>query len=250
MRVEQLLSETARRSGDEPAIVSGAKSHSYAEIDRKSDRLAAAFASQCVRRGDSVGAFLDDVHAAVVTAFAVIKAGAAFCPVDPATSGDDLAAILAASRAVGIVTEGRLASTAALALCSVPAVKLVVLVGGDRSAASDGCLSFEEAVTRFVGVRSRPEGEGHDPALIVCEAGPDGGAVTTAYTHDDLVAASADGDAAIAGTPPISTHAGFCRLLGAIRAGAPYIVGSRTLSPGPWFGLRASDRLLRPAFAR
>ncbi len=59
----------------------------YAELDRRSDELAAALVRRGVRRGDLVGLVVDRTPAGVGALWAVLKAGAAYVPLDPAHPG-------------------------------------------------------------------------------------------------------------------------------------------------------------------
>ena len=54
MRVEQFLTDSAKRFGDKIALVAGAKRLSFGELDAMSDRLACVLARQGVQRGDRV----------------------------------------------------------------------------------------------------------------------------------------------------------------------------------------------------
>lgn len=241
MRAEQLLSESAERLRDKPAIVAAGRSQSYADLDTRSDRLAREIAARGVRHGDRVAVFLDDAHAAAVSAFAVFKAGAVLCPIDPALQPEDLSAILTECRAVGIVTEARLASAAALALCKVAAVRLVVLVGGERSAAQHGCISFEDAVARPFGAPARAAGGG-EAAIVFRSGWTDQKFGAVPLGHGELVAAaSAEPHGAAVVEAPMWTGAGLCRLVGAIAAGVTLDLGSRMSARAAPFGADGRD---------
>ncbi|MFD1355609.1 non-ribosomal peptide synthetase [Methylorubrum suomiense] len=56
---------------------------SYAELDRGSDAVAARLAAAGVRRGDRVGVFLGRGTAMVLGLLGIVKAGAAYVPLDP-----------------------------------------------------------------------------------------------------------------------------------------------------------------------
>ncbi|WP_030437892.1 non-ribosomal peptide synthetase [Actinoplanes subtropicus] len=72
----------ARRSPGAVAILDGARSLSYADLDRNSDRLAGRLAGIGVRRGDHVGVLLPRGAELIVALLAVWKAGAAYVPVN------------------------------------------------------------------------------------------------------------------------------------------------------------------------
>jgi acyl-CoA synthetase (AMP-forming)/AMP-acid ligase II len=251
MRVEQLLSSSAARFGHKTAVVAGRAAHSYAELDRKSDRLAAALTGRGVKRGDRIAAYLDTSFAAVVTAFGVLKAGAALCPVETAIRAEAFAGFLNESGAAGIVTEARLASKAAAALCDAPAVKLVVLVGGDRTAAAGSCLSFEDVVGRLGGAAPAPAGGDADPAIVLNAAGIDRRGGIEEISHADVIAESliaAGGDAMPTAPSSIASRAGLCRLVAEIGAGATVVLSGPTATRAPLFA-RADFADIRLAIA-
>lgn len=60
------LRDTAARFGDKPALITGAHSHSFADMDGYSDRLACALQRIGVRRGDRVAVMEAIGEAAVI----------------------------------------------------------------------------------------------------------------------------------------------------------------------------------------
>ena len=230
MRVEQLLSDSAVRFGEKAAIVAERRRHSYSELDAKSDRLAAALTSRGVKAGDRFAVFMDDSFAAIVTAFAVLKAGAVVSPVDPSIDAAGLAPLLHRLHAVGIATEARLASTAAEALADAPGVKLVVLAGGDRAASHGTCISYEDIVGRAGAIDKRPAAGSSEDAAVVLQGGLGKPGEALVLTHGDLVAAAAAADTprdeVVLAAVPISSHYGLYQLLTGIRVGATQILES------------------------
>src|SRR5689334_4773781 len=104
MRVEHFLTESARRSPDKTALIAGGTRMSFAELDRASDAVARALVARGIRRGDRVVIFLDNCWEAVVSIFAVLKAGAVFSTINATTKADKLAFVLGNCRASGIIT--------------------------------------------------------------------------------------------------------------------------------------------------
>ena len=227
MRVEQFLNESATRFGKMPAIVVAGRQHSYAELARGSDRVAAALRNRGIQRGDRVALFMDDSFAAVVSAFAVLKAGAVATPIEARADVEMLACILSRTRPVAIVTEARLASVAAAAMATVGGIRLVLLCGGDRSTASNSCLVFEEVI---VGIGPGPcverAGPASDPALLLHAVGADGEPCEAILTHAEVIAAAAvaspnHGSRRLSS---ILSHHGLCQLLAAFRTGATLVL--------------------------
>ncbi len=240
MRIEDYLKESAMRHGAGAAVLGARGYHTYAELELKAARLAAALQARGVIRGDRVMLYMDDGWEAVVSIFAVLKAGGVVIPVQPSTSEDDLVAALHRNRPAAIVTEARLASTLAATLAAASSLKLLVLARGERTHLGDSCLSFEEVVNRI----SRPphvdhSGEDTDPAIVLSGK--------TALTHRCIVEETAveeiSGDTVA--IPPLALRDGFCRLFAAIRAGLTLVVPSpgdaAAGSRGILAGLTATD---------
>ena len=71
MRVEQFLRESAARSARKTALIAGKQRLTFADVDRMSDRLAAALLSRGIARGDRVVVFMENSWEAVVAIFAI-----------------------------------------------------------------------------------------------------------------------------------------------------------------------------------
>lgn len=220
MRVEQFLSDSAMRLGKQPAIVAEGREHSYAELARSSNRVAAALAARGIRRGDRVALFLDDSFEAVVSVFAALKAGAVATPIDAGTDAETLARTLVRTGAVALVTEARLGSVAAIAMAAARSIRLVLLCGGDRSTASASCLIFEDVAG---GIGPGPElkraGPASDLALLLPWAGADGVPGESGLTHAEVIAAAGTAKPAVRTLRSLLSYHGLCQLFGAMRAG-------------------------------
>jgi amino acid adenylation domain-containing protein len=109
------LEASAARWGDRTAVVdpSGA-TLTYAELDRQASALAAFLSARGLTLGDRVGLALPKSAASVVSMFGIMKAGAAYVPVDatgPIERGRTILAdcqvraIIAAPRTIGMTPE-------------------------------------------------------------------------------------------------------------------------------------------------
>jgi amino acid adenylation domain-containing protein len=80
----EYLDASAARWPDRPAVIEpDGRQLTYADLARQSDALAAFLASRGVMRGDRVGMCVPKSLEAVVAIFGIMKAGAAYVPVDP-----------------------------------------------------------------------------------------------------------------------------------------------------------------------
>jgi amino acid adenylation domain-containing protein len=80
--IHELLRVAARRRGEAIAVVDGDRELTYAELEDRSSRLAAAMADRGVAPGDRVGLLLEKSLEAVIAIYATLKAGAAYVPLD------------------------------------------------------------------------------------------------------------------------------------------------------------------------
>jgi long-chain acyl-CoA synthetase len=231
MRAEQLLRNSAALRGEAAAIVAGRVAYSFAAIDAKSDRLAAALAARGLGPGDCVCVYLDPGLPAVVAAFAAWKLGGIFCPIDVVAESAGFDSLLAERRADCLVTEARYALRIAAALTEASAVKVVVLAGA-RRAVQGNCVSFEEALASG-GDAPAPVEDSEGIAMII-------GAAGLAFSHADLLAGLPEGDPDPSPSPiSLATFGGIARLLASIGAGAVQIVDPSGAGRSP--GLSTAD---------
>ncbi|MET9596220.1 amino acid adenylation domain-containing protein [Streptomyces sp. NPDC006459] len=96
----------AARTPDAPALDGPEGVVTYAELDRRSDAVAAGLARRGVGREDLVGLVVDRTSAGVCALWGILKAGAAYVPLDPGHPGARIAEILGGA-AVALSLTGR-----------------------------------------------------------------------------------------------------------------------------------------------
>ncbi|RZU53338.1 amino acid adenylation domain-containing protein [Krasilnikovia cinnamomea] len=89
------FSAQARRRPEQTAVVAGTDRLDYATLDRRSGRLAQALVEHGVRPGHTVGLRCGLTTDLLVGIFGILKAGAAYLPLDPALPRERLAAMVA-----------------------------------------------------------------------------------------------------------------------------------------------------------
>jgi long-chain acyl-CoA synthetase len=82
LNLASLLTESAERSPDAPAIRLGEVELSYAELDDRSARLAALLREKGVEQGDRIGVMLPNVPEFPVAYYGVLRAGAIVVPMN------------------------------------------------------------------------------------------------------------------------------------------------------------------------
>ena len=102
--VHEHFQEQAARTPDAPAVAWNGRHLTYREVDRDADRLAAVLRAEGCS-GAVVGIMLDRSFDMVTAVLAVLKAGAAYLPLDPAYPAQRLAYMLRDSGARVLLTE-------------------------------------------------------------------------------------------------------------------------------------------------
>ncbi len=248
MRVEDFLRESARRFAAKTALVAGRRRLTFAELDDMSDRMAAALAAHGIAPGDRVLVFMDNLWETAVSIFAVLKAGAVFCPINPLAKADDLAYVANDCRAAGLVTQSRLAAAAAKAMAEAPSLRLTVIAGCQGSSEIEGIMRFEDAIAGNA-PPVKIAGNAFDPAMLAYSSAAMGLARGTAIIHDKVAAAAASIAARLGSTAddvilcalPIAFDDGLYQLLTATKIGATLVLAEPSASPRTIFGLVAEE---------
>ncbi len=104
--IHGLFEEQARLRPGAPAVV-GAEDVTYAELDRRANRLAARLIEAGVRPDERVGLCAERSANLIAALLGILKAGGAYVPLDPSYPAERLAGMLADSEArIVIVQEG------------------------------------------------------------------------------------------------------------------------------------------------
>ncbi|HEX2091996.1 MAG TPA: amino acid adenylation domain-containing protein, partial [Longimicrobiaceae bacterium] len=151
------IAEQARRAPDAVALRFRDESLTYAELERRTDRLARHLRGRGVGRETVVGIYLDGAIDQVVSALAVHRAGGAFLPLDPGYPRDRLRYMLEDSGArVLLARAGQ---------------------GCDLAAPGAGVVRLEDAEAGDATGGSTPPGDGPGPqdlAYIIYTSGSTG----------------------------------------------------------------------------
>ena len=233
MRFEQFLRESAKRFPDKTALVAGARRLTYSQLDDLSDELAQGLVDRGVSRGDRVVLFLDNSPEAVVSIFAVLKAGAVFCPVNPSTKADKLAYILNNCRARALITQQKTVSAAADAVLAAPSVSLTVVADGETAPSNPGFAHWSDVLTApsFKLLNGAP-GIVIDLAMLIYTSGSTGFPKGVMMTHQNVVAAATSittylentSDDIILNVLPIAFDYGLYQVLMSVKVGATLVL--------------------------
>ncbi|MFD5427789.1 amino acid adenylation domain-containing protein [Streptomyces sp. NPDC127084] len=101
----QLFEDRVRRTPDAPALIGDGFEFSYAGLDARANALAHELIASGVGPEDVVALLLPRSADLIVSLLAVVKAGAAYTPVDPAHPDARIGVVLEGSRAVRVLTD-------------------------------------------------------------------------------------------------------------------------------------------------
>ncbi|MCP3144885.1 non-ribosomal peptide synthetase [Pyxidicoccus xibeiensis] len=103
--VHALFAARAASTPDAVAVESGGQSLTYAELERRANQLAHVLGAEGVRAGDRVALCVERSLEGVVSVLGILKAGAAYVPLDPAAPRERLAFMLEDTGAVRVLTQ-------------------------------------------------------------------------------------------------------------------------------------------------
>ena len=252
MRVEEFLRESARRFPDKTALVASGKRLTYREIDQLSDRLAQGLVARGIERGDRVVLFLDNSAEAVVSIFAVLKAGGVFSPVNPSTKADKLAYILDNCRGRALITQSRLAAVAADAGLAAPSVGLTVLTDTESLPSAGRFVHWSQMLSESAPARiAGDRGIDVDLAMLIYTSGSTGFPKGVMMTHRNVVAAATSittylestSDDIILNVLPLAFDYGLYQVLMAVKVGATLVLEKSFAFPQTILGLAAEEKV-------
>ncbi|MDA7977562.1 MAG: amino acid adenylation domain-containing protein [Pirellulales bacterium] len=107
--IHHLIEEQAKRTPKNIALESSAVSLTYAQLDQAANRFAWRLRNAGVKRGELVGLFVDRGPHAIVAILGILKAGAAYLPLDPTYPEARIHFMLTDAQPRGVVTTEPLA---------------------------------------------------------------------------------------------------------------------------------------------
>ncbi|WP_457654564.1 non-ribosomal peptide synthetase [Rhodocaloribacter sp.] len=120
--IHTLFEAQAARTPDAVAVRDDAETLTFAELNARADRIAHGLRARGVRHGDVAGVFLPRAAETVAALLGVMKAGAAYLPLDPGYPAERLRFMLEDARPAALVTRASL--EAALPPHAVPLLRL------------------------------------------------------------------------------------------------------------------------------
>jgi amino acid adenylation domain-containing protein/non-ribosomal peptide synthase protein (TIGR01720 family) len=128
-----LIERQSRSTPEAEALVFGAERLSYAELDRRTNRLAQALAARGVGPDVLVGVAAERSVEMVLALLGIAKAGGAYLPLDPEHPRDRLAGTIAETGLTLVLAQAHLADR----LPQIDGVEIVAIEGWDLSGYAD-----------------------------------------------------------------------------------------------------------------
>lgn len=195
MQVEEFLELSAARFPEKTALVCGGQRLTYRDMNERCNRLAHALVALGLQRGDRVVIHLDNSIEAVLSLFAVLKAGAVFVMVNPTTKVEKLAYVSHNCKARVLISHGR--NPAGLHECwgHAPHLQNVLVVGTEPASPETGTrrvLSLGDILSRHAGsTQGLPKKcIDIDLAALIYTSGSTGNPKGVMMTHLNIVTAA------------------------------------------------------------
>lgn len=181
------LARAARLFPDNVAFQHGDERRTYAEVDERVTRLAAALAARGVDRGDRVAVFMHNRLEMVEAYLAACRLGAIAVPVNFRLVPDEVTYILGDSGSTALLVDDDLAGTAAVVRPRVEALETVIATGGGASQPGLGAEPYEEVLAGASPDTLDIDVPESDPAFIMYTSGTTGRPKGAVLTHQNLI---------------------------------------------------------------
>jgi amino acid adenylation domain-containing protein len=230
------LHQSARELPDKIALVCMKQRLSYNDLEERSNALANTLIAGGVRRGDRVVIYADNTPETVVSFWAVLKANAVVCIVNPLTKSDKLAYLLQDCRPAALITDAHIHFVFAEPVQACTHLRCVVVSGNiddTKLAALPNALRWDYALARSD--RAVPPARtciDIDLAAIIYTSGSTGDPKGVMLTHRNMLTACTSiasylelqEDEVILGVLPLAFDYGLYQMLMAFRTGARLIL--------------------------
>lgn len=234
MLLHQWFEAQARTHPDKVALICDTQRYTYGELNKQAQGLAATLQAQAVMRGDRVAILLENCVEAVISIFAVLKAGGVFMPVNPQTKVDKLTYLLNDSEARALIAHGTFTDMIDKALSHAPSTTALVMVEPKREGpiAGRNVVSFSDAVQASNLTYRLPATIDQDLASIIYTSGSTGEPKGVMVTHLNMVSAATSistylglrSDDIIINVLPIAFDYGLYQILMSTRVGATVVL--------------------------
>jgi amino acid adenylation domain-containing protein len=244
MQVEAFLENSAERFPDKVALVCGDQRVTYRWIDDHCNRISHFLVARGIRRGDRVAVCLKNSLEAILSIFAIHKAGAVFVLINPETKAEKLKYLLEDSGAKCLISSKQKIAGSQAHIACVKDLEIVVATGKKEESLNGGSEHFawwnDLMTERGEGVKPPPK---HtidiDLAALIYTSGSTGNPKAVMMTHLNMVAAATsvidylqnNSDDIILNVLPLSSSYGLYQVLMAFKCGGSVVLESSFAYP-------------------
>ena len=229
------LRAAAVRHPEREAIVARDRTVSYGDLDRLADGLATKLRASGVDRGDRVAVVLPNGVEAAIAIYGVLRAGAAFSPLNPTIKREKLAHVLADSGAAAVICDAGRAEVVSEATAIAGEIPIITDV---ESQARDGASAPSPPVSV-------------DLAAVIYTSGSTGDPKGVTLTHGNMTFAAdsiieylrMDESDRVLCVLPLSFDYGLYQLLMTVRVGATLVLENGFAFPGRVVQLLEAERI-------
>ncbi|MGA2617055.1 MAG: AMP-binding protein [Thermoguttaceae bacterium] len=244
VQLETFLESSARQWPEKTALVAGSRRLSYVELETAANQLAHALLAEGLARGDRVAIYLENGVEAVISIFAVLKAGAVFLVINPTTKADKLCFVLNNCRAAALLTTARRAAALGPGWEKTPHLRTLILADAENPGAGAAdppagppgraCHRLAELIARHQSDRLPPPKRAIniDLAALVYTSGSTGNPKGVMLTHLNMVSAATSITTYLENTPqdiilsvlPLAFDYGLYQVLMGVKIGGTVIL--------------------------
>ena len=241
------LAHSAGRLGDKVALVCGKQRVTYGELEARANAIATDLAASGVARGDRVMIFADNTVETVVSFWAVLKANAVVCIVNPLTKSDKLDYLLNDCLPAALITDAHLHSIFREPARSCPSLLRTIVSG---SIDDDELSRLPQAVRWDIAVAASDAQPARrcidiDLAAIIYTSGSTGEPKGVMLTHRNMMTACTSiasylelaEDEVILNVLPLAFDYGLYQMIMAFRTGARLVLERSFAFPAQVLGL-------------
>ena len=248
----RLLTQTARRIPNAPALVWRDRSWTFAELDARVDRLAAALRDLGVAKGDRVLVHSRNSNRMFESMWACFKAGAVWVPTNFRLTPAEVSYLATSSRAVIMLRDAGFRGHAEAVRAASPHLRQVIAMGEDRQ---EDDLDYETLLV--ANAPTLPDAEAavayDDPAWFFYTSGTTGRPKAAVLTHGqmsfvvtnhlaDLMPGTTERDASLV-VAPLSHGAGIHQLSQVARGAVTVLTAGEKFDPAEAWALIEKHRV-------
>ena len=180
MSIGNIISRNAAQYPDKEAMVFLENRYTWAQLNERVNRLANAFLSLGLVKGDKVALWSENVPAMVEANYALAKIGVVYFPVLSRLLPQDIGHLVDLSDAKVMVFNGTVAEAVSGLRPGLPKVETYIQIGGDTV---DFALDFEEFLSRGESREPGIEVNPDDNYIFLCTGGTTGISKIAVLTH-------------------------------------------------------------------